>query len=104
MSETDQALKMYRESHQAVARYTVYLSTGFGSSRKVIGTGLPWLEAKAQADELNEQREARRFGDPIYGLQLENPGEALANVRRVASGYWASRSQNQAEEMSGCAL
>lgn len=72
MSQLDQQLEQLRSTHRATARYTVYLTAAnFGGGRTVVEPGLTWDAASKKCDELNAGRIERRFGDAVYGIELE---------------------------------
>jgi len=94
MSEIDAALEMYRRSHSEVATYTVYLSPDIATPKHgemLIKSGMRYEDARTMMESLNERRECKSFGCPIYGIRLENPEEALAAVRRASADFWAKR-------------
>lgn len=88
----DDALDMYRSSHAAVARYSVYKSEWYPRKKKTtIDSGLTWDEASAMRDQLNSENSGQSFGGPVYCIQLENPDEALAATQAASKIYWEAR-------------
>lgn len=75
MSAMEEQLQALRDKQAASARYTIYLAGGYPNYRNktVIASGLHWKEAKPRMEQLNACREDKRFGAPIYGIQLEKP-------------------------------
>ncbi len=72
MSQLDDQLEEMRRVHRATARYTVYLRpANFAKGREIIGNGLTWDEANTRCDALNLTLAPRRFGDKLYGIELE---------------------------------
>lgn len=91
MSQIVEALAMYRQAHEGVARYTIGLSEFAPVKRWTpVREGLEWSEARLLCDQLNAARPEKYFGSPIYALQLENPNEAFASVRVASAAYWGS--------------
>lgn len=91
--EIDECLAMYRDSHQAVARYSLLFKADISKDtpREVVATGLSWGDATKERDERTAALPDRRFAGPMYSLELENPEEAREAVRRAAEEYWARR-------------
>lgn len=97
------ALEMYRQAHERVARYTVIRSEWWPVKRRTtIKRGLSWADAKAACDQLNSARENPRFGDPAYVMELENQDEALAAVREASGAYWQTACLTAAANTGGC--
>lgn len=73
MNRLDDQLEALRNKHRAVARYTIYLSSGRGRKREkvVIESGLHWDQAKPQLDSMNQGRADKRMAAPIYTIELE---------------------------------
>lgn len=72
MSQLDQQLEELRSAHRTTARYTVYVTAAnFAKGRTVIEPGLTWDAANKKCNELNAGRVDRRFGDAVYGIELE---------------------------------
>lgn len=87
----DPVLTMYRESHAAVARYTVEkdeITYGGKSVASPVESGLTWDAARTLRDRLNAERPEKRFGSPVYIIQLENSDEARAAMRKASAAYW----------------
>lgn len=77
MSQLDEQLDAMRQAHRATARYTVYYRpANFSKDLKSVATGLTWDEANKKRDELTATLGPRRFGDPMYGIELEKPAVA----------------------------
>ncbi len=88
----DDALDMYRSSHAAVARYSVYKSEWYPRKKKTtIDSGLTWDEARAASDRLNRENPDHSFTRPVFCVQLENPDEALAAMQAASKTYWEAR-------------
>lgn len=84
MSHLDTLLSKHSETWHSVARYSVYRSTWTpATTYKVIETDLPIKAAKALAEKLQNESGLRGFGDPIFGIKLENQAQALAAVRKA---------------------
>jgi hypothetical protein len=70
MSRLDQRWKNC--AHRATARYTVYLTAAnFAKGRTVIEPGLTSDAANLKCDELNAGLVEPRFGEAMYGIELE---------------------------------
>lgn len=93
LNEIDRYLAAYRDSHRAVARYSLILKehTGADAPFKVIETGLTWDVACQEQARRNEELLDRFFNKPVYSLKLENAEEAKTAVQKAASQYWENR-------------
>lgn len=91
--EIDIGLAAYRDSHRAVARYTLILKDNFTANAqfKVIKNGLSYVIADSECDRLNAARTKGGFGAPVYAIKLENSEEACRVVKVAADAYWANR-------------
>jgi len=92
-SEMDRGLAVYRDSHRAVARYSVILKeTVFEKAPfKVIQTDLDYETAIAEEDRLNKTLAFRGFTSPVYSVKLQNPEEAKAAVAVAATNTGKKR-------------
>lgn len=94
--EDDPVLRMYRESHEAVARYTLKLADWVRKTETPVESGLTWKAATDLRDRLEREQKERlggsfHFGDPVYVIQLENEAEALAAMRAASAEFWRRR-------------
>lgn len=92
-SEMDRGLAVYRDSHRAVARYTLVLKENFREKAKfeVIEQGLDYLSADRECKSRNAARLETGFHVPVYAILLENQEEAQQAVRVAAEKYWSER-------------
>lgn len=90
-NEMDRGLAAYRDSHRAVARYTLILKDNFTAKApfKVIKEGLSFIVADNECKRLNAARPETGFGVSVYSITLENPEEARLAVKMAADKYWA---------------
>ena len=85
----DATLAVYRISHEAVARYTVFLRRTHPHNQDIdVQPGLCWEDGKTMMDRMNDERQQKSFGSPIYGIRLENQEEALRSVRAASKEFW----------------
>lgn len=92
-NKMERGLTVYRDSHRAVARYTLILVDNFTAKApfKIIEKSLSYVVADNECNRLNAARIKTGFGSPIYAVQLENPEEACLAVKVAAEKYWAGR-------------
>jgi hypothetical protein len=85
MNDLDQSLIDLTLAHRAFARYTVYLTkANFAKGVTIVETGLTYDAAAKRRSELMASLGERRFGDPMYGFQLE------VNNDEFARPFWHS--------------
>lgn len=92
-SEMDRGLTVYRDSHRAVARYTLILKENFTANApfKTIKKGLDYVSADNECESLNAARAETGFGAPVYAIERENSEAARLAVSVAAERYWAAR-------------
>ena len=92
-NEMDRGLSVYRDSHRAVARYTLILKENFRekSPFQVIKDSMDYLSANSECERLNAARNETGFGSPVYAIKIENSEEARNAVRIAANNYWKTK-------------
>lgn len=75
----DPGSNLYKQSHEAVARYSLIQSPGIRQPDRTVSTGHAWSDGVTLRDAMNAQQ-GSRFGRPVFFLQLENDEEARAAV------------------------
>lgn len=86
-NDLDKSLKMYREAHASVARYSIRVSNRDKGLDKIIKTGVTFEVAMKEASEFNKKA-GDSFVRDICVPILENSEECRAAVKLAAYEYW----------------
>lgn len=92
-SEMDRGLSVYRDSHRAVARYTLVLCENFRQKANymVVDQNMDYVSVDEKCRRLNAARPETGFHVPVFAILLENPAEAHHAVSVAAEAYWATQ-------------
>lgn len=89
--DIDETLKMYRESHRAVAKYSIQLHDGRTHEKTILETGLNWEVVNKKCDQLTAIG-GGGWGKDFYMPLLENQPECIAASNLASDKYWSTPS------------